>query len=131
MKIQYLSLIAATALALTACANSASPRHAGHEHHQHHGKHEHKPVANEAQFSCKNGMTVRVQYADEQVTLSTTTLPTSATLALAPAASGMYYTGTGFYNQKTEWHEKNGKAVFAFADTQGKAVETSCRINNK
>lgn len=138
MKIKLLSVFVA-ALSLAACANNSAStsnnpqhvhQHAGH-HHSHHGhshagadKHQ-APTA--LTFECKNGMTVKAEYATDSVTLAVDTMEARSTLTHTRAASGELYTNDkGFYGNHTVWHQKINEAYFEFRDAYGNVVKTSC-----
>lgn len=146
-----LVLSAIAALFLTACAGSTPPEQgrerggapAGHRHgHGHHHGHSHDhahrhdgqqrgqaPAAARQQFECRNGMTVTVARTGEDlITISTSTDTGNATLQAAQSASGeRYVSNQGLYGKSTEWHVKNGEALFSFTDPYNNKVETDCR----
>lgn len=85
-------------------------------------------------YVCNNGMTVHTRYQEAgeenaKVNLRVDALNASAILTEAVSGSGVRYVGQ-LGTHQAEWHEKNGEAAFAFSDTQGKNVETVCRITH-
>lgn len=124
---------------LAACAGHATPepsrhhgRHHGHHHHahDHHSGQPHHHAHEHQQFECRNGMTVTVlRHGEERITVSTNTDTGRATLQIAASGSGeRYVSNQGLYGKNTEWHEKNGEAVFTFTDPYNNQVETQCRV---
>lgn len=138
MKTIYLSATAALVLLLSACAGDHHAKHAhhgGHNHkHAHHGMkadHHHgmktkQQNANTAVFKCDNGSDVLVNYqSGNRIVIAYGKGSQRDILPLnhARAASGELYVSA---DKKTEWHQKNGEAVFDRTDSQGKTVTLKC-----
>ena len=136
MKLHTIIAVAVSGLVLTACAGMDNeprePRH--HERHEH--RHEHAQnrmdERNErnARFECENGVGGSLSQTDVNgLRISLNTDSQSAHLPRVRAASGaLFASDNGLYGKRTEWHEKNGEAVFQFADPYGNVVETRCRL---
>lgn len=145
MKQLILATFACCSLAHAAPINTVQPQktplaaHGEHGAHQHHN-HDHaqgqqnrqqnrRANARPQKFECQNGMTVTVtQRGNNRVRLTTDTGTGTANLRLASGGSGERYTSDrGFYRKPTEWHVKNGEALFSFTDPYNNKVETHCR----
>lgn len=135
MNIKYMTMIMATAAALSACAGSekAEPATAG----QVDAPNSAQAVSTSAPdgtFVCENGMTVKTQYVTDaagnnRIKLTVDTMQMSAELPQTTSGSGEQYTGQGFYGNTTQWHQKAGMAMFTFSDKEKNTVETSCRAS--
>nr|WP_281168321.1 MliC family protein [Conchiformibius kuhniae] len=81
-------------------------------------------------YACRTGQGVTVRYlGNSRIALSLNTDRNArAVLKQTRAASGELYTaGKGLYGKATEWHQKNGEAVFEFRDRYGNKTATVCR----
>lgn len=143
MKQLVLTTFAVCSLAYAAPVSTVHPQtplaahgeHGAH-HHDHDQQHRsgnrqqnQRQNARSQQFECQNGMTVTVtRRGNDRIRLTTNTGTGRANLRLAPSGSGERYTANqGFYRKPTEWHEKNGEALFGFTDPYNNKVETTCR----
>ena len=136
MKLHTIIAVAVSGLVLTACAgmDNEPPEPRQHERHEH--RHEHAQnrmdERNErnARFECENGVGGSLSQTDVNgLRISLNTDSQSAYLPRVRAASGaLFASDNGLYGKRTEWHEKNGEAVFQFADPYGNVVETRCRL---
>ena len=133
MKLHTMIAVAVSGLVLTACAGMDNePREPRHqERHEH--RHEHaqnRMDERNARFECENGVGGSLSQTDVNgLRISLNTDSQSAHLPRVRAASGaLFASDNGLYGKRTEWHEKNGEAVFQFADPYGNVVETRCRL---
>ena len=78
-------------------------------------------------FDCENGLGVNIRNLSvNQIELSLD--DKTALLNNAVAASGeRYVSNNGLFGRGAEWHQKGGEAFFAFTDSYGNKVETTCR----
>ena len=141
MKLHTIIAVAVSGLVLTACAGMDNePREPRHQerHHQERHEHRHEHAQNRmdernertARFECENGVGGSLSQTDVNgLRISLNTDSQSAHLPRVRAASGaLFASDNGLYGKRTEWHEKNGEAVFQFADPYGNVVETRCRL---
>ena len=136
MKLHTIIAVAVSGLVLTACAGMDNEPREPRQHERHEHRHEHSitriEVRNErnARFECENGVGGSLSQTDVNgLRISLSTDSQSAHLQRVRAASGaLFASDNGLYGKRTEWHEKNGEAVFQFADPYGNVVETRCRL---
>lgn len=79
-------------------------------------------------FECNNGLAVTVKtLANDQIYL--TTQKYTATMALAPAASGERYVATqGLFGYGGEWHQKGNEAVLSYKGVHGTNGQVNCNL---
>ena len=126
-------LVLTSALFLAACGTGMSAYERNHRHGpgEHHHDHMHGDMSAAqgkiSSYSCENGLQVGINHvSNDQVELYLD--HKRAVLSSAVAGSGeRYVSNSGLFGKATEWHEKNGDAVFSFIDPYGNRVETSCR----
>ena len=136
MKLHTIIAVAVSGLVLTACAGMDNEPREPRQHERHEHRHEHAQnrmdERNErnARFECENGVGGSLSQTDVNgLRISLNTDSQSAHLQRVRAASGaLFASDNGLYGKRTEWHEKNGEAVFQFADPYGNVVETRCRL---
>ncbi len=136
MKLHTIIAVAVSGLVLTACAGMDNEPREPRQHERHEHRHEHAQnrmdERNErnARFECENGVGGSLSQTDVNgLRISLNTDSQSAHLSRVRAASGaLFASDNGLYGKRTEWHEKNGEAVFQFADPYGNVVETRCRL---
>lgn len=108
------------------------PRHQERHEHRHEHAQNRMDERNErnARFECENGVGGSLSQTDVNgLRISLNTDSQSTHLPRVRAASGaLFASDNGLYGKRTEWHEKNGEAVFQFADPYGNVVETRCRL---
>lgn len=137
MKLHTIIAVAVSGLVLTACAGMDNePRQ--HDRHEQHRGNRYENAQNRmdernernARFECENGVGGSLSQTDVNgLRISLNTDSQSAHLPRVRAASGaLFASDNGLYGKRTEWHEKNGEAVFQFADPYGNVVETRCRL---
>lgn len=79
-----------------------------------------------SRFKCQNGAAVSAQFV-QTGTLELVYGEERARLQRVSAASGeRYFAEKGLFGKATEWHQKQGEAVFAFTDAAGTRIETVC-----
>ena len=78
-------------------------------------------------FDCENGLGVNIRNLSvNQIELRLD--DKTALLNNAVAASGeRYVSNNGLFGRGAEWHQKGSEAFFAFTDSYGNKVETTCR----
>ena len=138
MKLHTIIAVAVSGLVLTACAGMDNeprePRHQERHEHRHEHAQNRMDERNErnARFECENGVGGSLSQTDVNgLRISLNTDSQSAHLPRVRAASGaLFASDNGLYGKRTEWHEKNGEAVFQFADPYGNVVETRCRLKS-
>ena len=136
MKLHTIIAVAVSGLVLTACAGMDNeprePRHQERHEHRHEHAQNRMDERNErnARFECENGVGGSLSQTNVNgLRISLSTDSQSAHLQRVRAASGaLFASDNGLYGKRTEWHEKNGEAVFQFADPYGNVVETRCRL---
>ena len=136
MKLHTIIAVAVSGLVLTACAGMDNEPREPRQHERH--EHRHEQAQNRmdernernARFECENGVGGSLSQTDVNgLRISLNTDSQSAHLPRVRAASGaLFASDNGLYGKRTEWHEKNGEAVFQFADPYGNVVETRCRL---
>lgn len=120
MKLHTIIAVAVSGLVLTACAGMDNeprePRHQERHEHRHEHAQNRMDERNErnARFECENGVGGSLSQTDVNgLRISLNTDSQSAHLPRVRAASGaLFASDNGLYGKRTEWHEKNGEAVF-------------------
>lgn len=79
------------------------------------------------QFDCNTGLSVLVKYLnDEQVAVQVQNY--TATLNIAPAASGSRYVATqGLFGFGGEWHEKGNMGLLSAKNVHGTPIQMTCQ----
>lgn len=79
------------------------------------------------QFDCNTGLSVLVKYLnDEQVAVQVQNY--TATLNIAPAASGSRYVATqGLFGFGGEWHEKGNMGLLSAKNVHGSPIQMTCQ----
>ncbi|MDO1510322.1 MULTISPECIES: MliC family protein [unclassified Neisseria] len=79
-----------------------------------------------ARFECRNGLYVNVRpLGSDRIELRLD--DKRSVLNIARSGSGSLYTSSrGLFGNRTEWHQKDGSAIFNFTDPYGNRVETTC-----
>lgn len=79
------------------------------------------------QFDCNTGVSVLVKYLNtEQVAVQVQNY--TATLNIAPAASGSRYVATqGLFGFGGEWHEKGNMGLLSAKNVHGTPIQMTCQ----